>query len=370
MPLVTYLNDIETAIGLRQGGRGRQERRSSTAPGSAQQRTRRRPARRARDPSDPRAARPGAPAVRQPQPPSTIELERIRVLEWEAGVTHIRYRSVARGFPDAGRSVRGQPPAHVLPLPSPQSDRAGRPRGRRRAGRASPPRRRPPLEGHRVQAPGGVRAPQRPRDRARRRGLGHRLEPRPDLADQHRRARSAPTTSASSRPASPPRTARCGSPTPAATPSTASRPTAARRRYPLRAGAFPIDIVPGRRRRAVVHRGPRRRDRPHHAPTATIDEYPLPTTNAFAGDIAAGPDGAIYFSEQSAGKVGRITTAGADHRVRDARRRRAARPDRRRPRRRALRLRPQQQHDRPHDDGGRVHRRVRRSRARTPTRSR
>ena len=61
-------------------------------------------------------------------------------------------------------------------------------------------------------------------------------------------------------------------------------------------------LVPDRRssrprRRAVVHRGPRRRDRPHHARRRRSPSTRCPPPSAFAGDIAAGPDGALYFSE-------------------------------------------------------------------------
>ena len=80
--------------------------------------------------------------------------------------------------------------------------------------------------------------------------------------------------------------------------------------YPLRDGAFPIDIVQGADGALWFTEG--RGDAIGRITTdGDITEYPLPTANAFAGDIAAGPDGAIYFSEQSGGKVGRITTAGA-----------------------------------------------------------
>ena len=41
-----------------------------------------------------------------------------------------------------------------------------------------------------------------------------------------------------------------------------------------------------------------------------MTEYPLPTPDAFAADITPGPDGALWFTESGADKVGRITTAG------------------------------------------------------------
>jgi uncharacterized protein (TIGR03437 family) len=55
--------------------------------------------------------------------------------------------------------------------------------------------------------------------------------------------------------------------------------------------------------------------------TATITEYPLPTTgnfpdrcssnNAVPLRIAAGPDGALWFTESNSNKIGRITTSGS-----------------------------------------------------------
>jgi virginiamycin B lyase len=42
-----------------------------------------------------------------------------------------------------------------------------------------------------------------------------------------------------------------------------------------------------------------------------ITEYPLPTPRSGPTSIVAGPDGALWFTEHVAGKVGRITTSGA-----------------------------------------------------------
>ena len=42
----------------------------------------------------------------------------------------------------------------------------------------------------------------------------------------------------------------------------------------------------------------------------TVTEYPLPTANAKPTSIVAGPDGNLWFTEYSASKIGRITTAG------------------------------------------------------------
>jgi virginiamycin B lyase len=41
------------------------------------------------------------------------------------------------------------------------------------------------------------------------------------------------------------------------------------------------------------------------------NEFPIPTANSGASIITTGPDGALWFIEQSANKIGRITTAGA-----------------------------------------------------------
>jgi len=42
----------------------------------------------------------------------------------------------------------------------------------------------------------------------------------------------------------------------------------------------------------------------------TITEYPVPTANSEPYGIAAGPDGALWFTEGDANKIGRITTGG------------------------------------------------------------
>ena len=40
------------------------------------------------------------------------------------------------------------------------------------------------------------------------------------------------------------------------------------------------------------------------------NEYDIPSPNSLPWDMAAGPDGAVWFAERSAGRLGRITTAG------------------------------------------------------------
>jgi virginiamycin B lyase len=42
-----------------------------------------------------------------------------------------------------------------------------------------------------------------------------------------------------------------------------------------------------------------------------INEFPIPTPNSGPDGIAAGPDGALWFTESSSDRIGRITTAGA-----------------------------------------------------------
>src|SRR5260221_3858757 len=42
----------------------------------------------------------------------------------------------------------------------------------------------------------------------------------------------------------------------------------------------------------------------------SIGECPIPTTGALTLNIAAGPDGALWFAEFGTNKIGRITTAG------------------------------------------------------------
>lgn len=45
-------------------------------------------------------------------------------------------------------------------------------------------------------------------------------------------------------------------------------------------------------------------------PTGTVTEFPIPTPNAQPLGITEGNDGAIWFTENNAAKIGRITTAG------------------------------------------------------------
>ena len=46
-------------------------------------------------------------------------------------------------------------------------------------------------------------------------------------------------------------------------------------------------------------------------PAATMTDYPLPPGSAEPTSIVAGPDGAMWFTEERADRIGRITTAGA-----------------------------------------------------------
>jgi streptogramin lyase len=50
---------------------------------------------------------------------------------------------------------------------------------------------------------------------------------------------------------------------------------------------------------------------PAAAPATTVTEYPTPTVDSLPHDITAGPDGALWFTEVSSDRVGRITTGGA-----------------------------------------------------------
>jgi virginiamycin B lyase len=45
-------------------------------------------------------------------------------------------------------------------------------------------------------------------------------------------------------------------------------------------------------------------------PAQPITEFVIPGVSSFTGAITAGPDGAVWFTEQYANKIGRITTAG------------------------------------------------------------
>jgi streptogramin lyase len=43
---------------------------------------------------------------------------------------------------------------------------------------------------------------------------------------------------------------------------------------------------------------------------SNITEYPIPTLSSYPDQLAAGPDGALWFTETTGGRVGRITTSG------------------------------------------------------------
>jgi len=47
------------------------------------------------------------------------------------------------------------------------------------------------------------------------------------------------------------------------------------------------------------------------ASASTVTEFAVPTASSGPSGIAAGPDGALWFTELSANKIGRITTGGA-----------------------------------------------------------
>ena len=44
---------------------------------------------------------------------------------------------------------------------------------------------------------------------------------------------------------------------------------------------------------------------------ATILEYAIPTVNSGPWSITSGSDGALWFTESAAGKIGRVTSSGA-----------------------------------------------------------
>src|SRR5216683_911350 len=46
------------------------------------------------------------------------------------------------------------------------------------------------------------------------------------------------------------------------------------------------------------------------ASAATINEFTVPTASGGPRGIAAGPDGALWFTETNGNKIGRITTGG------------------------------------------------------------
>ena len=47
-----------------------------------------------------------------------------------------------------------------------------------------------------------------------------------------------------------------------------------------------------------------------HVLAVTFSEFPVPTANSSPNDIAAGPDGALWFTEAQANKIGRVTISG------------------------------------------------------------
>jgi len=46
------------------------------------------------------------------------------------------------------------------------------------------------------------------------------------------------------------------------------------------------------------------------ATAVTVTEFPIPTLNSGPYDIVSGPDGNLWFTEDSENKIGRITPAG------------------------------------------------------------
>jgi streptogramin lyase len=54
---------------------------------------------------------------------------------------------------------------------------------------------------------------------------------------------------------------------------------------------------------------------PRLATAQAITEFTIPTANSSPAGIKAGPDGALWFTEAAANKIGRITTAGLSDRL-------------------------------------------------------
>ena len=80
--------------------------------------------------------------------------------------------------------------------------------------------------------------------------------------------------------------------------------------YPLpTAGQWPQDIAAGPDGNLWFTE--LRRDRIGRiTPAGTITEYPLPTADSYPGGIAAGPDGNLWFTEGEGNQIGRITPRG------------------------------------------------------------
>ena len=80
------------------------------------------------------------------------------------------------------------------------------------------------------------------------------------------------------------------------------------------------------RRRAVVHRAARQPHRSHHDERRRHGVRPLPVAASLPSGIAAGPDGALWFTMRAANRIGRITIDRRDHDVPGADRRRRTPP--------------------------------------------
>ena len=107
-------------------------------------------------------------------------------------------------------------------------------------------------------------------------------------------------------------------------------------------------------------------------PRAGGDRVPVPTPVSQPAGITVGPDGALWFTEENGHKIGRITTAGAHHRIPDPDR--SQRPLRRSPRVPTARCGSpssgEPAEDRPGHHRGRVHASSCSRRAAVPTGSR
>ena len=95
----------------------------------------------------------------------------------------------------------------------------------------------------------------------------------------------------------------------AATRSGASRLGGALSEFPLAAGSAPWGIAAGPDGALWFTEQDRRQDRTHHAGRRALGVPARRRQQSL--EIAAGPDGALWFTESSGNKIGRITPGGA-----------------------------------------------------------
>jgi virginiamycin B lyase len=77
-------------------------------------------------------------------------------------------------------------------------------------------------------------------------------------------------------------------------------------RFPLpNPGAFPYDITTGPDGNLWFTENTSNKIG-RMTPTGTVTEFPIPTANSGPRSITTGPDGKIYFVEYTANKIGRL----------------------------------------------------------------